>query len=256
MIKTVKGKVIAGTVAVTLLAGSGVAFGAATDVGRNLITWYEGQFGKAGQAITTNVARDAASKAQGWATEYEGIKTAATNSINGTKTSEFSETSGAINTEKQKYINAVNSQKDVISKEMEKKFNDISITFQAQIEQAGKLALSSATTDLTTHTGTKGTEALTSLTADLNGVTDQAKLDLLAAIKAAKDSLNLELRKETSATTAEIIDMIDAKINELRPLINAKKEELVVIQQGLITTKAQELETAAKDDLQEIVDGI
>ncbi len=255
MIKTIKGKVVAGTVAVTLVAGAGVAFGA-SNAGGKLQDWYNAQFGQASQDIITDVARDAAGKAQGWATEYEGVKTAATNSINGTKNDEFTAKSTSIDKAAQEHIDAINNQQIAISNYMETQFNAISSTLQAEINTAGAIALIAANRDLTEHTGTKGSEARSSLETELGTVTTEAKDDIQDAIDAAKGALTTQLTSETTATTNEIIGMIDAKIAELRTKINDKKDALVAAQQALITAKALELENAAKTSLQDVVDGI
>lgn len=255
MLKTVKGKVIAGTVAVTLLAGAGAAFGA-SNAGGKLQDWYNTQFGQANQNIITDVARDAAGKAEGWATDYQGIKTAASNSINDTENEEYTEKSSSIDTAAQEHIDAINNQKDTISNYMETQFNAISSTLKTEINTAGAIALIAANRDITEHTGTKGSAARSSLETELGTVTTEAKADIQDAIDAAKADLTTQLTSETTATTTEIIGMIDAKIEYLKTTITNKKNQLVAAQQALITDKAATLETEAKASLQGIVDGI
>ena len=253
MLKTVKGKVIAGTVAVTLLAGTGAAFGAATDVGVNLKAWFDGQFKDSSDEITENVANDVKGKVGGLLTEYNGLKTGATDSINDTKDAESAEKSGDISKKADSYIFAVNAEKAHIDSYLAGEFDELRGFADGLINQAGTKAINYTNNDLTTHTGTKGSEAITALTTDLEGATETAATELTNAIAAAKSSLQSQLDAETEETTDEIIALIDAKIAELRTTITQKRDDLVLVQQGLITAKATELELAAIGELDSIV---
>ena len=255
MLKTVKGKVIAGTVAVTLFAGAGAAFGA-SNAGANLKAWYDGQFSNASGQIEEAVASNVEGRINGLVTEYNGLKTGATNSINDTKTEESTTKSKNISDEAQAHIDNINAEKAHIDTYLAGQFDSLRGFANGLINHAGTAALNYANNDLTAHTGTKGTAALGALETDLNTTTTQAKDDLHTAIDNAKNSLQAQLDAEETATTAEIIALIDAKINYLRTEITAKRDALVVVQQGLIKTKAGELEAAAKKSLQDIVDGI
>lgn len=255
MIKTLKGKVVAGTVAVTLFAGAGVAFGA-SDAGLKLQSWYNSQFGKSTGQIVSNVEADVKGRINGLATEYEGLKTGATNSINSTKTTASSEKSTAIDAKAQEHINAINKKESQISGYMTIQFDLLSATANGLINQAGKTATDYANSDLTKHTGDKGTAALGELNTELAAATKTASDELAAEIASAKTALQAQLDSETAATTAEIKAKIDAKIIELRTTITAKRDELVSAQQTLITNKANELEAAALLQLQSLVDGI
>jgi len=256
MLKTVKGKVIAGTVAVTLLAGTGAAFGSSLDAGQKLKAWYDGQFGKSTGEMVSDVEADVTGRINGLATEYEGLKTAATTSINQTKATESTAKSSSIDAEAQAHINSINAKEAQISGYMATQFDILLGTANILINQAGITATNYANTDLANHTGATGNAARDLLTTELTAATTTAAEELSAEILAAKTALQTQLDNEKSATTAEIKAAIDAKINSLRTSITKKKDDLVVAQQALITAKAVELETAAKASLQGIVDGI
>jgi len=256
MLKTVKGKVIAGTVAVTLLVGTGAAFGSSLDAGQKLKAWYDGQFGNASGQIEDAVASNVEGRINGLVTEYNGLKTGATTSINDTKTAESTAKSTSISNEAQAHIDKINAEKAHIDTYLAGQFNSLRGFANGLINQAGTTAVNYANTDLTNHTGAKGTAALGALESDLNATTTQAKEDLQTAIDNAKNSLQGQLDTETTETTEEIIALIDAKIIELRTTITAKRDALVVAQQDLIKAKALALETEAKKSLSDIVDGI
>lgn len=255
MIKTVKGKVIAGTLAFGLVAGGGVALGA-TDAGTNLKNWYDAQFGGATTDVRNEVAAHALGKVDGLTTEYNGLKTAATTSINTTGEMATAVGTSKINEQSAEHIAAINQQKAAIAGHMATQFDELSSYANGLINQAGAAGLQAATGDLAAHTGTKGTAALDAVTTDLNGVKGNAVSQLESAIATAKSDLQTQLATEKTSTVAEINGLIDAKIIELRQKITKIKNDLVKAQQDLITAKAIELENAAKAEMKSLVDGI
>lgn len=255
MLKTIKGKVIAGTVSVVLLSSAGAAF-ASSNAGVNFKAWYDGQFNAASSGIQADVTSNVQNRINGLATEYNGLKTAAGTSIATDGTNATTLASGNINTANQEHINAINAQKTHIETYMAGQFTALSTFADGLINQAGTAALGYANNDLTSFTGAKGTAARTSLTTELETDTDEAVAELQAAISGAKTSLQGQLDTLEASTTADIIAAIDAKIVELRGLITAKRDALVAAQKLLIDAKALELENAAKTELQAVVNGI
>lgn len=255
MLKTIKGKVIAGTVSVVLLSSAGAAF-ASSNAGTKLQNWYAGQFGEATSDIVGNVESNVSGRINGLATEYEGLKTAAGTSISTDGTNATNTASGKIETETQEHIDAINAKQTQIEGYMNGQFAALKFAANGLINQAGSAALGYANNDLTTFTGEKGNAALTSLTSKLDTDTDEAVAELQQAITDAKNELQAQLDTKEAATTADIIAAIDAKIVELRGKITAKRDALVAAQKLLIDAKALELETAAKAELQGVVDGI
>ena len=255
MLKTIKGKVIAGTVSVVLLSSAGAAF-ASSNAGAKLQNWYAGQFGEATSNIVNNVESDVTGRINGLATEYNGLKTAAGTSISTDGTNATNTASGNIETETQEHIDAINAKQTQIETYMNGQFAALKFAANGLINQAGNAALGYANNDLTTFTGAKGDAALATLTSDLDSDTDDAVAELEQAIADAKGELQSQLDTKEDATTEAIIDLIDAKINELRTKITQKRDDLVAAQKLLIDAKALELETAAKAELQGVVDGI
>jgi len=255
MIKTVKGKVIAGTLAFGLVAGSGVALGA-TDAGINLKAWYDAKFGTAATSVTGEISAHALGKVDGLTNEYNGLKTAATNSINTTGGMASAVATTKINEKSAEHIAAINQQKAAIAGHMATQFDELSSYANGLINQAGVAGLQAATDDLTAHTGAKGADALATLTTELGNAKGTAVSQLESAISTAKSDLQAQLASEKASTVAEINGLIDAKIIELRQKITKIKNDLVRAQQELITAKAIALENAAKAELQSVVDGI
>lgn len=255
MLKTIKGKVIAGTVTLALVAGAGSAF-ASSNAGAKLQNWYAGQFGLATSNIVNDVEDNVRGKFNGWASEYEGLKTGAQNSIETDGTNATTTASGNIDTKTQEHIDAINAKQTEIEGYMNGQFAALASAANELINQAGRGALAAANSDLTSYTGTEGDLARSSLTSALEKDTDDAVAELEQAIAEAKSELQTQLDSKETRTTQAIIDKIDAKIAELRIAITQKRDALVVAQKALIDAKALEMENAAKDALQAVVNGI
>ena len=255
MLKTIKGKVIAGTVSLALLSSAGVAF-ANSDAGANLKTWYDVQFGVAKSDIRTDVGSYVGENVQGWATEYVGLRAAAGTSIDNDRIAANELASNNIDTRTQEHINSINATQTEIEGYITRQFRTLYTEANGVINQAGDLALSYANDDLTDFTGDEGDAARDSLTETLGAKQTQAVEELRQAISDAQTELQAQLDSKEARTTQVIKDAIDAKIVELRGTITAKRDELVAAQKLLIDDKALELENAAKDALQDVVDGI
>lgn len=255
MLKTIKGKVIAGTVSVTLLAGAGAAF-ASSNAGANLKDWYDSQFNLASQSVSDQSLAYVNGKVDGLVTEYNGLKSDATTSINGTRDSSTTRANNVIASEKQAHIDAINSEKTAISGYMDNQFDGLSTYANGLINRVGEEATTYANQNLGAHTSTVGGEAVSQVTADLNTASANAVTELQTAISNAKSDLNTQLRTETNATVDEIKGLIDAKIVELRGTITQIKDDLVLAQQNLINEEALKQLNDAKADLESVVDGI
>ncbi len=255
MIKTIKGKVLAGTLVFGLVAGTGVAFGA-SNAGANLKTWYEGQFGKSSAEITKQVADYAGSKAEGLATEYEGLKTDATNSINEKGEFVAGVAGDNIDAKSREHIDAIKEQKSHIESYMSGQFDILSDFANGLINEAGDKALASANSDLKQYTGAAGNVANEKVKKDVGAVTTQALSDLEETINWAKADLQAQLDKETTLTVEEIKALIDAKIVELRTKITKIKNDLVAEQNKIITMTAKGLQLEAEKAMQDLVNSI
>ena len=255
MLKTVKGKVIAGTVAVTLFAGAGAAFGA-SDAGANLKTWYTAQFNKTAIEVAADSALYSGSKAKGLLNEYNTLREGAASEIDTSKTTNTNNSKTDIENAVAEHITSVEFSQAEINKYMEGQFNVISKAASDAMNNTADGITDFTTKDLTKLTGEKGKSALAHVNTELGQSKTDATAALNTAIKNAKDDLTAKLATEKGATTTEIKKMIDDKIIELRGKITEKKAELVAVQTGLIESKAAELEKAAIDELDAIVKAI
>lgn len=255
MMKTVKGKVIAGTVAVTLFAGAGAAFGA-SDAGLNLKNWYKAQFTSSSNEVNKQVAEYAGSKVEEITTEYNTIKSDAGDSIN--EKGEFAAgvASDNIDERSREHIDSIKDEKAHIETYLAGQFDSLSTFTQGLINEAGKEALKYADQDLTKYTGDTGKAAVEKVNTDVKAATAVAVKDLKDTIDWAKTDLQAKLDKETDLTVAEIKAMIDAKIVELRGEITKKTNALVKEQEKIITLAAKGLQIAGLKELDDLVSGM
>jgi len=255
MLKTIKGKVIAGTVTLALVAGAGSAF-AASNAGANLLAWYNGQYNTSVQSVSDQSYDYVNSKVDGLVNEYNGLKTNATTNINGTRDSSTTRANNMITAEKQEHINAINRQKTQISGYMASQFDGLSTFANGLIVQAGLDATAYAQVNLGAHATTEGGNAVAKVSTDVSAASAAAVTELETAISNAQGELNAKLAVETTATVDEIKGMVDAKIVELRGTITIINNNLIATQKGLINAEAGRQLQSAKDALQDVVDGI
>lgn len=255
MLKTVKGKVIAGTVAVTLFAGAGAAFGA-SDAGTKIQTWFNTQFNLA----TSGVEADANSYYDGLegglVGEYGVLKTGATTTINNTKDTARDSADENIDEALQKHITSINTKKANLEGYMNVEFANLLDDAEEIIYDKGTELANRASADMEPHTKTVGTAALGTLNTELATSTSDAIDELRTAIDNAKESLQDDLDEHASATTDEIKALIDTRIEEVRGHVTRMTNFMVQEQEDAINDKALELENAAKTAMQDLVEGI
>lgn len=250
VLKTTKGKVVAGVVTVGLVSGLGVAT-ASTDIGGKLQTWYDGQFGAAQSDMIDDAANHVKGKAAGVIAQYKNGKDATANAINDTRDSSIEGAEDTIGDAKDKYISDLEEHQATIEEDIEAQFDGLFDTAQILINDAGDRVYAFAKDDFTELAGDTGTAALDEVETQINGAKGNAVLELEEAIADAKEELQSELDNQESATTEEIKNAIDAKISELRGKMASFVSDLISEQKGLITDKAEELEEnaiAALDD--------
>lgn len=255
MMKTLKGKVLTGATAITLIAG-GTAVFASTDAGSNFKSWYNGLFNQS----TASIAKDSKDHINGQVgqltNEYNGLKTDATEDINFTRDNESANAQSEINKAKNEQIASLTIKENQIKGYMDEQFDGIFAYANNVINNVGTQASTYAEGELTSLTNKNGSAAVAQVNKEITATSNQATTDLQTAINQAKSEVSAQLKTETDATTKEIKAAIDAKIVELRATITKKKEELVAKQQRLITAEADKLEAQAKADLDAVVSNI
>ncbi|MGE7769320.1 hypothetical protein ACQKMK_02145 [Viridibacillus arvi] len=255
MLNTVKSKVIAGTAAVVLFSGAGVAFGA-SDAGTKLKTWYNTQFGQASAKVETDYQGYQTDKFKGFSEEVDLLKADSTKKISEVSASTTANTTQNINNQNKEHIDAINSQKTAILAGMDAQFKTLENNGIKKIDDAANAALKNAEDALKKHTETAGSEASTKMKTDLDKATEAAKNDLKKAIDDAKKDLQKNLDNKSSITTAALKKSVDYYVNKIIDSIQTKTADFIKVQNGIIAQLATDLEKIEKKKLQDVVDGI
>jgi len=252
MIKTVKGKVIAGVMAVALVSGGGAALGA-TDAGAGLKSWYDSQFKKSEQTIAKDTLQHSAAGFSVFAENVKGLKSDATTGINETRDEKTNEAKTSIDNEGKAYVKSVQDKKGEIDENIEKQFEKIESLAKQTLGVTGQAALRLAEFDLKRHTGKEGEAALAHLKDGIEQQTKDSIDEIELEIRNAKIDLRVQLDSKSGDTIATINDLVDAKIAEILETITYKTGNLVQAQKDAIIASAINLEKDAKDKLDEAV---
>jgi len=255
MLKTMKSKVVAVAAAFVLVSGASVAFGA-SDAGAKLKEWYDAQFGQA----TVNMEADATAyidgQKDGLEAEFETLKDNSAKKINDTAVMKTRVASSGIAKDLKGHLGAIGTEKDKIERLMNNQFDRFKDEAETEIFNAGTALSVKASNEMEIYTVEVGNEALESVETDIKNVTNAALDQLGQAIEDAKSDLQSQLDALESATSEDIIGLIDTRIGEVRIWVTMMTNFAVQEQEELITAKATELENAAKQAMQDLVDGI
>lgn len=247
-LNTVKSKMVAGVAAVTLF--SGVGFVAAnTDAGGALQGWYNKALGKATVELEAEVVTHGAEKLVDFKDHVKEEKSAGINSINTTKADELSAKKESINSAKQSHIDSVNAREAAIRDYMDNQFDKLSAVNIGAFNGLSSLAYFAADLDLKYQVNKVGNTAFKTLQEELNAEKANAVSELDKRIVDAKTNLLKQLQTEKDLTADEIKKAIDEKIAQLKLDITAKKDALVKTHQDKLVAKANEIEAAAKAEL-------
>lgn len=255
MLKTIKGKVIAGVVTIGLVSGATVAFGA-TDAGAKLKAWYDVQFGQAAANVESDYTDYQKDKFEGFDKKYSELKEYATANINEVADSSTLKTSKNIDAQKKEHIDAIQKEKVHIESYMDSQFKQLTEEASTKINSAADETWKYANEGMLMHTDAKGAEARVNVKKELEATTTDAVNELKKAIDDAKNELNKELDLKSTATVKVLTDLIDTKINQLSKDITNRTNKLLALQYAFITTEAANLEKAAKQQMQDLVNGI
>lgn len=245
MKKTVKRKLIVGTVVVGLLSSTGVAFGA-TDAGAGIKSWYDAQFRKASTQVATSTVAHSAEKFNEFNNGKNQLKKDATDEINETRDTATGNATDGIKAEKDKYIASVKSTKSDIEKKIDSQFSKIEQDANKALNGASFVAKNLAEFDLKNQTGKDGKAALAHVNTEIEKTTNDAISELETEIRATKSYLQGLLNNKSEATVENINNAVDDEITRILGLITTKTEQLVASHQTAISNKAAELEASSK----------
>ncbi|MET3575007.1 hypothetical protein ACFFIY_04875 [Bhargavaea ullalensis] len=256
MMKTVKGKLVAGAITVALVSSAGgVVFGA-SDAGGKLRQWYDKQFNTASTELASGVAAHGKKAAEDAWDEYSTLKDGAGSDILAQGTATGNAANANIEANADEHIDSLKIEYGKLFGKVEGQFDGIEQLTKLAIKAAGDEAKRQAFNDLNGYTSEKGKKAIADLTTLLETTTNSKAEELAETIRNTKQGLIDEIAKNKDATEAELNTAIDNKVNELRTLVTTEKDRLVTAQKTAIQNAAAGLEADAKKKMQDLVDGI
>ncbi|WP_342577626.1 hypothetical protein [Psychrobacillus sp. FSL K6-2843] len=255
LLKSVKGKVMVGTIAVTLFAGAGAAFGA-SDAGTKLGGWFTGQFNQSKADLSTNVNGYVGTKVAETLPKYNAMKAGTTTTIENERKTSTATANANIDKDLNEHKDALENKRKELVNYTNTEFNKIFEAEKKKLHDLGVQAARQAQSDMDAHTSEKGKTALATLNTELEATTERAIDDLEAAIEAAKSNLQGNLNSNVEAKTADLKKVVDQEVKDFllwaQGMANFSAQE----QTDLIEAAAKKFEQDAKADMAALVDGI
>lgn len=252
---TMKGKVLAGTMTVGLVAGGGFAL-ANTDAGEQLRAWYDGQFNTAVEEAEGEADDYMQGQMPELYEEYEGLKADATSDINQTRDSETASSEDAIAAAKDSHLDDVGATKQELLDEAEQTFYNAFVAGEAEINRITEEWSGYATNELPGYTDGVGASAVADVNTALDTAKQNAVADLEEAIRLAQEELQADLDDRSKNLTSNLKNQVDFNIRDVRETVNELLDELVQEQQTIVANAAQVKEDEAKSALDDVVAGI
>ncbi|MBT2678657.1 hypothetical protein J7E38_06550 [Bacillus sp. ISL-35] len=255
VLKTVKGKVVAGVVTVGLLSGMGTAF-ANTDAGTQLQNWYSKQFNTAKQQSAIEVYNYARGQKNSLMQEKDNLKNAAVTNVATAGKNEVDRANGEINSALAGHVEAINTKEAAITAAMPGQFDQAVSSLNRTVNYYVGQEANSAKNEITTAVNAQGAESVGYVNTEVTETKTDAVAALEAEITAAKAELERLVGEEKAAATSELKANFDAQIVKVRGEITTLIEALEEANTKLIIEKGAEIEAAAKADLDALVNGI
>jgi hypothetical protein len=255
VLKTVKGKVVAGVVTVGLLSGMGTAF-ANTDAGTQLQNWYNTQFTNAKQQSASAVYSYAMSQKNDLMQEKNNLKNAAVTNVATAGTNEVDRANGEIDSALAGHVDAINTKEAAITTSMPGQFDQVVSSTNRTVNYYVGQEANKAKNEITTAVNAQGAESVGYVNTEVTQTKTDAVAALEAEIAAAKAELERLVGEEKAAATSELKANFDAQIVKVRGEIATLISDLEEANTKLITDKGAEIEAAAKDELDALVNGI
>ncbi|UJL46326.1 hypothetical protein KFZ58_18585 [Virgibacillus sp. NKC19-16] len=252
---TMKGKVLAGTMAVGLVAGGGFAL-ANTDAGEQLRAWYDGQFNTAVEEATGEADDYMQGQMPELYEEYEGLKTDATSDINQTRDSETASSEDAIAVARDSHIGDVEATRQELLDEAEQTFYNAFVAGEAEINRITEEWSGYAANELPGYTEVVGNSAVADVNTALDTAKENAVSDLEEAIRQAQEELQSDLDGRSENLAYNLRQQVDFNISDVRDTVTELLDGLVQEQQTIVANAAQLKEDEAKSALDDVVAGI
>ncbi|WP_040227238.1 hypothetical protein [Bhargavaea cecembensis] len=256
MMKTVKGKLVAGAITVALVSSAGgVVFGA-SDAGSKLKNWYDVQFGDAKKTIEAEADAVWKDSLETESKEIGAMIGEAKTEIANKGDEQIDQKGKSIQAAADSYIDNLKQERDTIIKGMTAQFDKIEKDAEAKFQSEGQVFAEKKKDELTKGTGEAGRAASEKLDKELQAVTDQALKDLRDTINGVKGELVKELNSNSIRSKEAMVKAVDREITRIHGVIEGEKKKLVKQYEIMISKAAQVKEDNAKTEMEKVINGI
>lgn len=253
MMKSMKSKIAAGVVVVSVVAGTSTVF-AGVDAGAQFKNWYGSLFGKTTATIQAQVATDYAANLSDYQKEYNTLKNTSKQEIVTEAGVKVDSANSAIKGQKDGYISQINGAKADIN--VAGDFSKFVTTTNQGNDIIKEGVRKTGEADLKSTLNKQGQDSVKEVNKQVTASKDAATQELTDKIAAAKKEIQDLVAQQATAADKSIRDHIDAKIVELRQQLQAYAAELVAQNKAKVDAEGDKVQQEATDALDAIAASI
>jgi hypothetical protein len=252
---SMKKKIVVGVTALSLVSGAGVAF-ASTNVGAELAVWYNVKFATSFANATTSLAQHVASAVPGLNQEKVTLKNETVGRVAAAGDKEVTDRNSAINAHKNAYITTLNETETNLTNAMDGRFAASVAITNGTINHLVGVEAGKTQTEISSAVNSQGTTSVSNVEQQVGATKTAAIKELEVEIAATKAELERLLAEKSAAASEAMKKNFDDEIAAKRTAITNAIALLEQAKKVAITTKGSEIETAAKAELDALVNGI
>ena len=230
IVKTVKGRIIVGSLLAVLLLGTTYAF-ANTNIGEQLKAWYQALFEQKSEEIFAKLDEEIEE------TRDEVTTTALSN----------------IERAKLQHLQNLDEAKEEILRNVEYDFYQVYLVGYREIRRVADEGLQQAENGLKAHTNAVGQAAQNYIIQELTQAREQAVQELEEAIEQAKTEIRAEVERYVDVVNSNLLNDLERIYENVFAEIEQIKERLVAEQQSILANVAAELEAEALAAMDEVI---
>lgn len=252
-LKSVKGKIAAGVIVVSVVAGTSTVF-AGVDARTQFTNWYHGLLSaKSGEITSKALSNYNAELGDYNKRDYPNLKNDSIRDIQKEGLTKTVSVSSAINNQKDDYKSAIDKALSDINKGIGSDFDKIVSDTNGQVDALNSQAISDKKADLETALNSTGDSSVTGLNKAVSGVSTLAKADLQIKIKTAQAQVNTLIFLKSKEADKKVADHIQAQIDALTKQLSDYAAQLVQANKTKIDTAGDQAQSDALAALDQLV---
>ncbi|WP_138495652.1 hypothetical protein [Paenibacillus pinistramenti] len=253
VLKSLKSKIAAGVVGVSLVAGMSTVF-AGVDAGEQFTNWYSSLFSKTSSQVGTKVATDYAKQLNAYNTEYNTLKNGSTQAVKDEATAQGKAAVDAVNSQKDTYVSQIEGAANKI--DVAGDFTKFVGTTNNTVDAGAKQAADYAKRDLDKALNTQGTQSVAAVNTQVGQAQTSATDELTKKITDTKAAIQTLVNEQAATADQAIREHINGQIEALRTQLTQYADDLVKAKKADVDTAAATAQKTATDALDVIAASI